>query len=113
MLTMRRLQAFYLVILCFPTIFASIQIIDKLWELEKIAGPFGCYDDGNPIVRPREQPIMNVTQMIQYWGYPAEEHSVTTEDGYILAMHRIPNPGGYPVFLGHCFLCSSAIFSFG
>ena len=24
-------------------------------------------------------------------GYPAETHYATTEDGYILAMHRIPH----------------------
>ena len=29
--------------------------------------------------------------MIQYWGYPVEEHYVTTSDGYILMMHRIPH----------------------
>ena len=51
--------------------------------------------------------------MIEYWGYPTEEHSVTTDDGYILALHRIPNPGGYPVFLGHCLFGTSAVYSFG
>ena len=60
--------------------------------------------------------------MINYWGYDVEEHQVTTVDGYILTMHRIPRGKNessdskepkYPVFLGHCLLCSSAIFSFG
>ena len=62
--------------------------------------------------------------MIDYWGYQVEEHKVTTEDGYILTMHRIlasVNAGGDskqvvdrpPVFLAHCLLCSSAVFSFG
>lgn len=27
-------------------------------------------------------------------GYPAERHQVTTEDGYILKMHRIPGKRG-------------------
>ena len=59
--------------------------------------------------------------MIEYWGYQVEKHRVTTQDGYILTMHRIPGrvlsddakeklP---PVFLAHCLLCSSAVFSFG
>ena len=58
--------------------------------------------------------------MIEYWGYPVEEHLVTTSDGYNLMLHRIPHgkngdvtPGKQPVFLGHCLLCSSAVFSFG
>jgi len=29
--------------------------------------------------------------MIKYWGYPFEEHFTTTEDGYILGLHRIPH----------------------
>lgn len=28
----------------------------------------------------------NVTQLIQYWGYPVEQHDVTTPDGYILSV---------------------------
>lgn len=27
---------------------------------------------------------------MKYQGYPVETHRVTTEDGYILEMHRIP-----------------------
>lgn len=60
-------------------------------------------------------------QMIQYWGYKVEEHRVTTSDGYILTMHRILGKKQRrndiqvrrPVFLAHCLLCSSAVFSFG
>ncbi|KDR15391.1 Lipase 3 [Zootermopsis nevadensis] len=35
---------------------------------------------------------MNPTEpkLITQHGYPAETHTVTTEDGYILTMHRIP-----------------------
>ncbi|KAL9984977.1 hypothetical protein ACROYT_G007325, partial [Oculina patagonica] len=36
----------------------------------------------------------NVTQIIANRGYPYEEHHVTTEDGFILAMQRIPRGRG-------------------
>lgn len=34
--------------------------------------------------------LRNVTQIIASRGYPVEEHHVTTEDGFILALQRIP-----------------------
>lgn len=40
-------------------------------------------------------------------GYPVETHEVTTEDGYILTVHRIPSPGPAVVYL-HGYLSSSA-----
>lgn len=61
---------------------------------------------------------LSTTELIQKNGYPAESHEVTTEDGYILTMHRIPGgrqslaayrSGGRPVaFLQHGLLCSSS-----
>lgn len=33
-------------------------------------------------------------EIIERWGYPAERHPVTTEDGYVLEMHRIPHGKG-------------------
>ena len=52
--------------------------------------------------------------MIEYHGYQCETHKVTTEDGYILTLHRIPRGrnstkgGGFPTFLQHGFVDSSA-----
>ncbi|XP_015722333.1 lysosomal acid lipase/cholesteryl ester hydrolase-like [Coturnix japonica] len=55
--------------------------------------------------------LMNVSEMIRYHGYPCEEYEVTTKDGYILGVFRIPggrnkhNAGQKPaVFLQHAFL---------
>jgi len=59
-------------------------------------------------------------ELIKYWGYPVEEHWVTTEDGYILGLHRIPHgkdqePGGRrPVaYLQHALITSSSLWVFG
>lgn len=55
-------------------------------------------------------------QLILYNGYPEEDHWVTTEDGFILGLQRIPHGkagltnGTRPVFfLLHCLLCSSTV----
>ncbi len=32
----------------------------------------------------------NVPELIEYWGYDAQVHRITTADGYILTVHRIP-----------------------
>ncbi|KDR15393.1 lipase 3-like [Zootermopsis nevadensis] len=53
--------------------------------------------------------------MVMKNGYPVETHTVTTEDGYVLSIHRIPfspkndNKEEFrpAVFLQHGFLCSS------
>lgn len=61
---------------------------------------------------------MQVDTIIKY-GYPAEVHTVTTNDGYILQMHRIPsspnrthaaNEVKQPVLLVHGMIDSSGIF---
>ncbi|XP_019894207.1 lipase 3 [Musca domestica] len=66
------------------------------------------------------QSNLNTCDRITRHGYPCEEHTVTTSDGYILALYRIPN--GHAgnrlasgeikpvVFLMHCLFCSSDIF---
>ena len=57
--------------------------------------------------------------MIRYFGYPAEEYSVVTDDGYIIYIQRIPagrkqvkpdSGGGQKpvIFLQHGLLCSSS-----
>lgn len=56
-------------------------------------------------------------EIIIHRGYPGQVYHVTTEDGYILELHRIPagrgksatrEPRGRPVFIQHGFLGSSA-----
>ncbi|KAF9803061.1 hypothetical protein SFRURICE_012306 [Spodoptera frugiperda] len=64
-----------------------------------------------------EDALLDVPDLIRKYRYPVEVHSVTTEDGYILEMHRIPHgrdannvPGERKpvVFLMHGMLVSSA-----
>ena len=47
-------------------------------------------------------------ELIEHRGYPAERHLVTTDDGYVLELHRIPNAGKWPVLLQHGITQSSA-----
>lgn len=56
--------------------------------------------------------------LIKQYGYPVEVHHVTTADGYILEMHRIPHgrhKNNVPdknkpvVILQHGLLCSSSV----
>ncbi|KAI4494865.1 hypothetical protein M0804_001066 [Polistes exclamans] len=51
---------------------------------------------------------LNTGQIIRRHGYPSEAHFITTEDGYLLTLHRIPGkPKSHPVLLQHGILCSS------
>ncbi|CAI2352820.1 unnamed protein product [Caenorhabditis sp. 36 PRJEB53466] len=60
---------------------------------------------------------MTTPQIIERWGYPAMIYTVTTDDGYILEMHRIPYgktnvtwPNGKRpvIFMQHGLLCASS-----
>ncbi len=65
---------------------------------------------GVPTLRHDPDEFFNTTQLIQSKGYPAEEHTVTTPDGYILTIFRIPNPGRPAVFLQHGLMDASHTF---
>jgi len=51
---------------------------------------------------PKEAP-----EIIEAAGFRSEVHKVTTEDGYILTMHRVGDGVGPVVFLQHGLICSS------
>lgn len=57
-----------------------------------------------------------VLELTEFWGYPTESHRITTDDGYILTMHRIPpaNASAAPiVFLLHGIFGTSARWTLG
>ncbi|XP_047004161.1 lipase 3-like [Schistocerca americana] len=57
---------------------------------------------------------LETPELIQKYGYPVEEHFVTTADGYILRMYRIPSspkatyPSKYPILVMHGLESSAA-----
>ncbi|XP_039305526.1 lipase 3 [Solenopsis invicta] len=65
-----------------------------------------------------EDAKLNTMQLISKYGYNGELHKVTTEDGYILELHRITGPATStdaneqkPVaFVMHGLTCNSAVF---
>ncbi|XP_055327362.1 uncharacterized protein LOC129580729 [Paramacrobiotus metropolitanus] len=67
---------------------------------------------------PDPEASMNVTEIIRYYGYPAEEYRIQTEDDYLIYIQRIPfgrnetskkEPSERPVIvLQHGLLSSSA-----
>ena len=54
--------------------------------------------------------FLNTSELIRSMGYPAEDHDIYTEDGYIISVQRIPprKPGHPVVFLQHGLLDSSS-----
>ncbi|EGG13630.1 AB-hydrolase associated lipase region containing protein [Cavenderia fasciculata] len=49
-------------------------------------------DIPNRLISDKELDIRSVKEIIEQAGYPYEQYHVTTEDGYILLLERIPNP---------------------
>lgn len=54
--------------------------------------------------------FLDTLELAKSKGYPAEQHDVTTQDGYILTVHRLPNPNKPVVFLQHGLLDASSSF---
>ncbi len=78
-------------------------------------------EDGSANSKVKELKFINSTEeFVKHWGFPFETHYLTTKDGYILALHRIPHPrfeqlrGNAksrrpPVILWHGFLMCSEV----
>ncbi|CAK1556243.1 unnamed protein product [Leptosia nina] len=73
------------------------------------------YSEGRFSDNIEEDATLDVPELVRKYGYPLEEHTVETSDGYILGVHRIPygrdnkDERNRPVvFLMHGLLSSSA-----
>ncbi|XP_016963046.1 lipase 3 [Drosophila biarmipes] len=55
-----------------------------------------------------EDALLDTFQLIIKYGYPAENYTVQTDDGYRLSLFRIARPGAMPVLMVHGLLDSSA-----
>ncbi|KAM3956520.1 lipase 1-like [Aphomia sociella] len=56
---------------------------------------------------------LNLTQLINKYNYPVEEHEVETSDGYLLKMFRIPNDGPVMLLTHGLFSSSDDFFTIG
>lgn len=77
--------------------------------------PRPAFSEARAVVPSDPRHNLPTDEMIRAEGYPAEVHTVVTEDGYILTLHRIPHGRNNAdktnkpvVFLQHGLLCSSA-----
>ncbi|XP_017025457.1 lipase 1 [Drosophila kikkawai] len=75
-----------------------------IWVLAVLAGVLspvlGGIEDSFP-ASVLQDARLTTLQLLEKYKYPAEAHQVTTEDKYILTLHRIPRPGAKPVLLVH------------
>jgi len=51
----------------------------------------GNYGEENPRTSSKPLTEMRTCDIIRFYGYPCEIHHVTTKDGYILELHRVPH----------------------
>lgn len=74
--------------------------LEKVPESPNVRGSLKRKRFGPGTARMREeQAAFTASDAILRAGYPLEEHSVTTADGYVLQMHRIPRRGARDVVL--------------
>ncbi|KAK2585096.1 hypothetical protein KPH14_008608 [Odynerus spinipes] len=106
LIKMRTIFEYFLIINVFTFEVTSLQqISSNLQNIEKFTPKNGymSYGKSNPDVD------LNTADMIRKEGYSAEAHVISTEDGYLLTLHRIPGRFKSPtVLLQHGLLGSSA-----
>ncbi|XP_075978831.1 lipase 1-like [Anticarsia gemmatalis] len=100
---------------CVALATAGVPPLDHTFELFKATASI----DSRYSTDVFEDAHLSVPDLIRKYRYPVEVHNVTTQDGYILQMHRIPhgrdknnvpNRNKPVVFVMHGLLCSSSGF---
>uniref|UniRef100_A0A1I8PSP0 Lipase n=1 Tax=Stomoxys calcitrans TaxID=35570 RepID=A0A1I8PSP0_STOCA len=86
----------------------KINVIGSIFSMYAIALLQATYLDKTYPKSVIQDAVLDTAQLIAKYKYPIETHYVTTEDKYILCLHRISNRGKPPVFLMHGLLDSSA-----
>lgn len=108
-------------IIIFPALFAGYDILEIRQKSHYVVNGTPLKSNVETVEISRstcDECDMDTIQLIRYNGYNAERHTVITEDGYILVLHRIPGKiqGEYyeggssrcPVLLQHGLLGSSS-----
>lgn len=78
-------------------------IVSNIMEIFNIVLSDDSGKDNTTLPIPQDA-YLNIQELTSKYGYPFEEHNVTTDDGYILTLHRIPckkNCVGEAIFLMH------------
>ncbi|KXJ76705.1 hypothetical protein RP20_CCG009157 [Aedes albopictus] len=89
-------------------------MLGRFWAVIVFIGDFTLgfnQSSSSPFLVEEKDALLTVPQLIRKYGYEVEEHEVVTEDGYLLAMFRIPGRNGarrYPVFMMHSLFSSCA-----
>ncbi|XP_077203986.1 lipase member M-like [Paroedura picta] len=73
-----------------------------MWLLIIMLVVEGTANLGKGQTKMNPEQFMNVSEKIQYWGYPSEEYEVLTHDGYYLSLSRIPGGSKAAILLMHC-----------
>ncbi|EDW04668.1 GH23720 [Drosophila grimshawi] len=84
-------------------LFRLLYLIGQLWPTSKAS-----YLEDNYPASVIEDAHLTTLQLLSKYKYPGELHIVTTEDKYVLQVHRIARPGAKPVLLVHGLEDSSA-----
>ncbi|XP_054263188.1 tear acid lipase-like protein [Macrosteles quadrilineatus] len=84
-------------------VFVTICVLETIGARSEFSRPDG-----------RANNLHNILTLVTKWGYPIENHVVTTSDGYSLTLFRIPSlfedPKKSPVFLQHGLVSCGGVF---